>query len=239
MVIDRRVFLDRNKLEYFKKKLLEEKANVLNTLKRMEEHQPNDASMREYTEELSAYDNHPADLGTEMFMTAMQANLENHNRYRITEIDRALEKIEEGTYGKCQLCGSEVAEERLEIMPEANICMKCAEEKLEAHKLSDDRPVEEELMSPSYRTSYRDYDDYTGFDEEDAYQAVAKFNDIINDPSFATGDHLGIFDDYNLGAVEEVENISEAYYESQLPYTGDGIMEEEEQMEPGKRKGHR
>jgi len=197
----------------------------------MEEHHPTDASMREYTEELSGYDNHPADLGTEMFMMAMQANLENHERYKITEIDRALEKIENNTYGSCQLCGVDIPEERLEIMPEANICMKCAEGKLEAHKLSDDRPVEEEVLSPSYRNSYKDYDDYTGFDGEDAYQAVERFNNQTNDPSFATGDQLGVFDDYNIGTVEEVENISDEYYRSQLPYTGDGIMDEEEQMD--------
>src|SRR5690606_2874621 len=99
------------------------------------------------------------------------------------------------------------------------------------YKLSEDRPVEEEVLSPSFRTSYKDYDDYTGFDGEDAYQAVAKFNEMKNDPSFATGDHLGIFDDYNIGTVEEVENISDAYYRSQLPYTGDGIMDAEEQMD--------
>lgn len=223
--------MDKNKIEHFKNKLLEQKKNTMNTLKMMEEHHPKDASMREYTEELSSYDNHPADLGTEMFMMSMQANLENHEKYRITEIDRALDKIENGTYGSCQLCGANVPEERLEIMPEANICMECAEGKLDAHKLVTDRPVEEEVLSPSFRTSNKDYDDYTGFDGEDAYQAVAKFNEMKNDPSFATGDHLGIFDDYNIGTVEEVENISEAYYRSQLPYTGEGMMDAEEQMD--------
>lgn len=223
--------MNKNKIEYFKKKLLEGKENAMNTLKMMEEHHPTDASIKEYTEELSSYDNHPADQGTELFMMSMQANLENHERYRITEIDRALENIENGTYGSCQLCGANIPEKRLDVMPEANICMECAESKLEAHKLSTDRPVEEEVLSPSYRTSYKDYEDYTGFDGEDAYQAVAKFNDIKNDPSFATGDHLGIFDDYNIGTVEGVENISEAYYKSQLPYTGDGIMDAEEQMD--------
>jgi len=229
--IDRRVFLDKNKMKYFKNRLLEEKNSTMSTLKMMEDHQPTDGSMREYTEELSAYDNHPADLGTEMFMMTMQAALENHERYRITEIDRALEKIDDGTYGSCQLCGTDVPEERLEIMPEANICMECAKGKLEAHKLSTDRPVEEEVLSPSFRTNHKDYQDYTGFDGEDAYQAVAQFNRMENDPSFATGDQLGIFDDYIIGSVEEIENISDEYYRSQLPYTGDGIMDVEEQMD--------
>jgi len=223
--------LDKNKIKYFKNRLIEEKNNTMNTLKMMEDHQPTDGSMREYTEELSAYDNHPADLGTEMFMMEMQATLENQEKYRANQIDRALETIDDGTYGSCQICGDNVPEERLEIMPEANICMNCAEKKIEAYKLSNDRPVEEEVMSPTFRNSYKDSDDYTGFDGEDAYQAVAQFNKIENDPSFATGDQLGVFDDYTIGSVQEIENISEEYYKSQLPYTGDGIMDEEEQMD--------
>ncbi len=221
--------MDKAREIYFKNKLLQEKKDTMKTLKMMENHHPTEASMREYTEELSAYDNHPADLGSEMYIASMQANLENHERYRITEIDKAIESIESGTYGECQLCGSNIPEERLEIMPESNICIKCAEDKLEVFKsTNEDRPVEEELMSPSYRTSNRNYNDYTGFDEEDAYQAVAKFNEIKNDPSFATGDNLGVFDDYDIGNTEKIEDISEEYYRSQLPYTGHGIMDSED-----------
>lgn len=209
---------------------MREKASVLNTLNLMEKHHPTDASLKEYTEELSAYDNHPADLGTELFMMTMQANLENNEHQRMVEVDKALGKIKDGTYGKCERCGADIPDERLDIMPETTTCIKCSERKLEAFKIESDRPVEEELMSPSYRTSHEDYNEYTGFDEEDAYQEVARFNEVKDDPSFATGDLLGVFDDYDIGAVEPIENISEAYYKSQLPYTGDGIMEAEEQM---------
>lgn len=218
-------------MEYFKRKLLEERENAVNTLKMMEKNHPKSESLREYTQELSFYDNHPADHGSELFIMTMQANLENHQRYRIVEIDRALENIEEGIYGKCLLCGVGVPEDRLELMPEANVCIKCAEGKLEAYKLDKDRPVEEDIISSFYRTPYENNKNYTQFDKEDAYQAVAVFNDVEGDPSFSTGDNLGIFDDYNIGSVEEIENISEAYYKSQLPYTGRGMMGAEEQID--------
>lgn len=231
MHIDRGVFLDKNKIEYFKNKLLKEKRNVMNILKTMEEHHPTDLSLKEYMGELSFYDNHPADCASELFIMTMQANLENHERYRITEIDRALEKIKDGTYGNCQLCGAHISEERLELIPEANICIECAKDKLESHKSDTDRPAEEDVLSPSYKTSYKDYNNYTGFDEEDAYQAVARFNRVENDPSHSTGDHLGIFDDDSTGGVEEIEDISEDYYKSQLPYTGKGIMDLEEETD--------
>ncbi len=212
--------MEKKKLEYFRGKLLKEKKQVMKTIELMKSHYPTDASMKEYTEELSSYDNHPADLGSEMFMMEMQNNLENHEKNRLLEIDDAVQKINEGTYGNCQICGNKILEERLEIMPASITCIDCAEKEIESYKLSTDRSVEEEILSPVFERNNKDGEDYTGFDGEDAYQAVEEFNKISNDPSFATGDQLGIFDDYSIGSVEAIENISEEYYKSQLPYTG-------------------
>lgn len=218
--IDRRKHvLNIQKKEHFKNLLLQEKKGVLDTLKRMEEHQPHSGSMKEYTEELSAYDNHPADLGTEMFMTAMQANLENNEKYRLNEIEEALQRIETDEYGICQGCGAEIAEERLEIMPEADNCMKCEKHEVALYDSDANRPVEERLLRPPFGRTYKGDDDYTGFDGEDAYQEVAKYNQVPNDPSYNTGDDLGVFDDYSSGNVQEVEKISEDYYKQQLPDT--------------------
>ena len=210
--------MERKKLKHYKELLNQEKKETLDTLERMQNHQKNSASMREYTEELSSYDNHPADLGTEMFMTAMQANLENHERYRITEIERAMESIDAGTYGRCNLCGNYIAEERLDVMPDANICMSCANKKVPIEDIMNYRPIEEQYLSPPFGRTYKDLDgEYAGFDGEDAYQAVAKFNQVKNDPSFSTADNIDVFDDYSLGTVEDVEKITNEHYEDQLP----------------------
>lgn len=40
-------------------------------------------------------------------------------------VNEALERIEEGTYGKCQKCGEEIPEDRLKAFPEAKYCIKC------------------------------------------------------------------------------------------------------------------
>ena len=53
-----------------------------------------------------------------------------------------------------------------------------------------------------------------GFDREDAYQEVASMNMVEGDPSFSTGDNMGIMDDEE--GVEEVENISQEYYDETL-----------------------
>ncbi len=137
--------MDKNKIKYFRERLLEEKENALNTLKMMEDHHPTDESIREYMQELSFYDNNPSDYSAELTMATMQANLENHQRYRVTQIDEALEKTRDGTYGTCQVCGTDVSEERLELVPETDICTRCAKNRLEPHKSDTDRPVEEEI----------------------------------------------------------------------------------------------
>jgi len=47
----------------------------------------------------------------------------------IREIRAALERIEDGTYGTCQVCGEEIAEGRLRALPEATRCVDCADKK--------------------------------------------------------------------------------------------------------------
>ena len=45
---------------------------------------------------------------------------------QIASIERALDRIEEGTYGTCVICGTEISEGRLEARPEASLCIGCA-----------------------------------------------------------------------------------------------------------------
>lgn len=44
----------------------------------------------------------------------------------IASVNRALDRIEKGTYGECVRCGSDIAPERLEVRPEAALCIACA-----------------------------------------------------------------------------------------------------------------
>jgi DnaK suppressor protein len=51
--------------------------------------------------------------------------IEHNLELRLRNINLALEKIEKGTYGKCEKCGSPILEERLKAYPEARFCLKC------------------------------------------------------------------------------------------------------------------
>jgi DnaK suppressor protein len=44
---------------------------------------------------------------------------------RVVEIDAALARVEAGTYGRCEACGKAIPEARLEVLPEATLCVSC------------------------------------------------------------------------------------------------------------------
>ena len=52
--------------------------------------------------------------------------LADTDRDEILRIEAALEKIEEGSYGICENCGTTIPEARLEVMPDAVLCVTCA-----------------------------------------------------------------------------------------------------------------
>lgn len=51
--------------------------------------------------------------------------LESKLRTNLSEIDHALEKFEAGTYGRCEMCGQPIEEDRLEALPQARLCLSC------------------------------------------------------------------------------------------------------------------
>ena len=47
-------------------------------------------------------------------------------REQLTDVERALDKLDEGAYGTCEVCGDDIAEPRLEAMPATRFCIKHA-----------------------------------------------------------------------------------------------------------------
>lgn len=69
---------------------------------------------------------HPADLGSRSSEEDVALGLLATERHLTSEIVAALERIEVGTFGRCEDCGGEVPEERLEALPYARRCIACA-----------------------------------------------------------------------------------------------------------------
>lgn len=60
--------------------------------------------------------------------------IRERERKLITKIREALERIEEGTFGICELCGEEISEQRLEVRPVTTLCIKCKQEQEDLEK---------------------------------------------------------------------------------------------------------
>jgi DnaK suppressor protein len=62
---------------------------------------------------------------TETLELEKRLTLENRIRQEIATVEHALDKFEKGTYGLCDNCGQAIDPERLEALPQANLCMNC------------------------------------------------------------------------------------------------------------------
>lgn len=69
---------------------------------------------------------HPADLGTENFEEELTLGLLENEEQILAEVEAALDRIERGTFGRCENCHQEIPKERLKAIPYARYCTRCA-----------------------------------------------------------------------------------------------------------------
>lgn len=74
--------------------------------------------------ELSTYDQHPADVGTEVFEHEKNMSILEQVEAELSDVDAAMERLEAGEYGRCQACGRPIEPERLEQRPFARFCLE-------------------------------------------------------------------------------------------------------------------
>lgn len=210
--------MDKEMQEKFRQRLLKEKAELENRIAKMEDGQL-EIPLQDSISELSMYDNHPADLGSETFERSKDFALRELAEIDLAKVQDALDHIEEGTYGKCDSCGREIPLERLEAMPSTTMCVKCKEE---GEKLPDrhPRPIEEDVIAPPFGGFMHDdsefepgdAEDEIEFDGEDTWQSVARWGTSetpqdISVHGITDYDHMYVDADENVGSVERVEQI--------------------------------
>ena len=112
-------------VEHFRRLLLERRGAVTAALDNL--HRENSGSLEEETGELvsGSADQHMADTATETVEREIGNTLEEHDERLLYAIDSALQRTEDGTYGKCVNCGAPIPEARLEAMPWATLCIDC------------------------------------------------------------------------------------------------------------------
>ncbi len=85
-------------------------------------------SPKESSGDLSSYSFHMADQGTDNFDREFALNLVSSEQDALYEIDEALQRIEAGTYGACDVCGRGIEKARLKALPFAKMCIRCKSE---------------------------------------------------------------------------------------------------------------
>jgi RNA polymerase-binding protein DksA len=74
----------------------------------------------------SSADNHLADTASETYEREFEEGLEEDATRQLQEVEKALARIEDGTYGTCEVCGKEIPAERLEAIPWTTLCIEDA-----------------------------------------------------------------------------------------------------------------
>lgn len=200
--------LSKQQLTELRLQLLSEKNEVEGFLKQNDHLGLEQGHYHESMGELSSYDNHPADEGTDLYEREKDIALNENYETEIININRALEAMEKGTYGKCEVCGKDIPLERLEALPSTTFCIEHSPDQF----VSRNRPVEEGVLMPPFgKFDMDEQDENVAFDAEDAWQTVAQWgtSDTPSDLAFSQDDYQDIYGeaDENIGYVEDYENF--------------------------------
>ena len=106
--------------EQFRTTLLEERVRVERAIANLRDDHP--GTIADEAEDTSS-DNHLGDAAAVTLDREIDYTLEENSGQVLVEIDAALKRIDEGTYGTCTVCGKEIAPERLEAYPWASLCI--------------------------------------------------------------------------------------------------------------------
>ncbi len=112
-------------------KIYKERLLALRSRLRGDVNQMADAALKKSRSEangdLSSMPIHMADIGSDNFEQEFTLSLMQTEEQTLDMIEGALERIEEGVYGQCEECGLKIPKTRLNAIPYASLCVKCAE----------------------------------------------------------------------------------------------------------------
>jgi len=111
-------------MEKFREQLLAEQARLEEELREIEARTSHlDESDRAI--EMSAFEDAPADLASETFERERDLAIGESVEHVLQKVISALEKIDRGTYGRCDACGRPIKKARLKALPFATLCLEC------------------------------------------------------------------------------------------------------------------
>lgn len=119
--------LKKEDLEQFRKLLEMCRKKISGDLTHLEKDTLN-LSQRDASGDLSGYSFHMADQATDNFDREFNLGLASTEQKLLNQIDEAIRRVDEGTYGICEICSKPIAQKRLLAVPYACSCIKCQSE---------------------------------------------------------------------------------------------------------------
>ena len=117
--------LTKKELDELRERLLAEKLELQEQLTTLEEN-TFAASQSDMSGEV-AFDDETADAGTATFERERDLSIENNVRDLLAKIDRAIRRMDAGTYGLCDRCGKPIEKARIKALPYVDLCIKDAQ----------------------------------------------------------------------------------------------------------------
>ena len=118
--------LPKEVLSKLQKALLKKRARLMGNVEKLEEESFMN-SQKDFSGDISGYKTHIADIGSDASGMELMLGLASNQQKLLQQVNDALARMEDGTYGLCQMCGKPIPQARLEAIPEAELCLNCAD----------------------------------------------------------------------------------------------------------------
>ena len=118
--------LAKKEIAGFKKIVLKRKEEILDEIKHISEDTLK-KTQKDASGDISGYTYHMADVATDSYDREFSLGLASNERKLLYELEDAVKKIEDGTFGICEECKILITRTRLKAVPYARLCVKCQE----------------------------------------------------------------------------------------------------------------
>ena len=118
----------RKELNEFKKLVLKRKEEINDEIKHISDDTLK-KSQKDASGDISGYTYHMADVATDNYDREFSLGLASSDRQSLYELEDALKRIDDGSFGICEDCKRLITKVRLKAVPQARLCVKCQEKR--------------------------------------------------------------------------------------------------------------
>jgi RNA polymerase-binding transcription factor DksA len=107
-----------------RQRLAEERERLAGVRSTFDDEHLTDETESDSVGEISSYDQHQADMGTETFEREKDLSILEQVEAELADVEHAIRRLDEGTYGTCEVCGRTIGDDRLEALPATRLCLE-------------------------------------------------------------------------------------------------------------------